>query len=248
MERMRPYQQSVVQDRPEAKKPQLSPLVLAFYDNIPQKICSSAVGPGWCWGAGAPGIERIAHEELIVSWVPRILHLPQGYLLGSIYFSERAYGVCGQLMKRGSVPAARRRLCRRLWVWKHLLLPKGIRNTVPRVLVLSSLQANPKTSYAFAYVAKPTEGQGWGKSTFEWQPQRSSRRTPRGMWTVVPGDHSQRGKLIRIFLSPRTAWFLKEAQPLRSHCLPICTLLYYLWNSPTDFNQLWARCSDCKDN
>lgn len=43
MERTRPCQQSAVQDRAEARKPQLSPLILAFPDNTPRKISSSAV-------------------------------------------------------------------------------------------------------------------------------------------------------------------------------------------------------------
>lgn len=58
------------------------------------------------------------------------------------------------------------------------------------------------------------------------------------MWTIMPSDHGERGKLTGIFLSAFTAWFQKEVQPLRSRCLPICSFLYHLWNSLANFNQL----------
>lgn len=86
------------------------------------------------------------------------------------------------------------------------------------------------------------------KSPLEWQSQYSSQRKLRETWTVMPGDHCEQGKCMWIFLSAFTAWLLKEVHPLWSPCRSICSFLFCLWNSLTNFNQPWARCRDSRDN
>lgn len=134
--------------------------------------------------------------------------------------------------------------CTESCLWKYLFLPKGICNIVPGVTALEAvsqalkqavLRSCCKTSWRTKAISF------WTAASAQLQDENSGRCRQRCQVTTASGGNQYRSSsqhLLSVF----------QRQSLKSCGLHTCSFLYFLWNPLPNFNQLWARCRDCKAN